>query len=1358
MAARTLFAATTLLGAALCNNVHKISSADELIEFSRSVNTGTNYSGATVFLEKSIVFTEAQSQSFEPIGKNESHSFMGTFDGKGNVISNLTINAKFQYAGLFGYSTGTTIKNVVLDGTCTVTNDCELGDDQVFAGGIIGICQSDMNECNIVNNVNMANVTVRGSAHAYYIGGIIGALLSVKYGVVTANCVNYGAVFDYAKENFTFIGGIVGSPQEDAESTLVAYVQNCLNYGDLANKEDSVKARIGGIAGLNLYSRLDNCVNFGGISHNTSNENSYAGGISGYSDSSNVSHCYWSKSVSEKYYGFDYITVEKDNYYFGELLELKESVTIGDYKWSSLVDVLNAAADYYDLRDYAHWVLNNNGTNISFAFNGAEASFTVDSHVVLLPELANMEGLEFDGWYTDEHYTEQLEDYAIDDDELLYGRWKENNNYYTVKFITQSGVSVEDKTGRFGSVLELRTDIHRNEHKFLWWENEHGDRVSTSFVVPARNTTLTAAWVSNHIKNIDDFLDFSRRVYYGTNYYGTTVFLDNDLDFAGVQPGEFKFFGENIYNYFRGEFEGYGNVISNLAVDSDSQYTGLFGYSTELTIKNLVLDESCSITSNYKSAEGENVFTGGIIGSCESNEGQCKVESIVNMARVTANEEMAEASFVGGIAGALLSYNNPSILKNCINYGAVNSVGTSEYLFIGGIVGSPQKDETSNTTVYIQNCINYGSIVVDGKTNYARVGGISGLCVSNILENCVSSGVIITTGKAGENDYVGGITGYCSGSTISHCLWTKDTGYENMAGREDGAIVDSNTSCVEGFTKAIRDELSRYAKAEGFMEMFMLNLHGGRINNIGQNALVAILKQFMDPVKEGNTFLHWCKDYDCTEKYVPKRSGNPEKDDLYARWETITITFDPRNGDESAITERSGDMYNKKYGALPETPVKEGHTFIGWFTTEDGEDEGYRITQESNVAIARDHTIYGHWSANNYAVRFDFENGTVVERVFAYNSTIEAPDEHTGSKCKFGGWNSSSITFMPGRNITAVQVWFCKPASIGNGPTAAIVICTVLAVVIAVVVVLLVMIRRRGKKGGNAEYVRVGRGRKNRTSVALFSRKARGDRVSMRSRSYGDDDGDDDDDIDFITDSARVYTGVFPDDYEAPSLYDALLDAGLDDEKVSVILKACKRTGESANVTHVDGFTPDDATAIAMYTYSFGERDYEDNPYNLINSALLDNDIRALQDVGGVLYHVMNSLRKLPRYSGKTLYRGMRESIDKRLYTAGNIVVWHEITSTSTEINVVKTSLETREWEDNREYKKARGTLFIIESGWGYDVQPYSVFPDEEEILLEPEREFKVENVIEAGATIVKLRMLETPLILPEIFGSPRYK
>ena len=50
---------------------------------------------------------------------------------------------------------------------------------------------------------------------------------------------------------------------------------------------------------------------------------------------------------------------------------------------------------------------------------------------------------------------------------------------------------------------------------------------------------------------------------------------------------------------------------------------------------------------------------------------------------------------------------------------------------------------------------------------------------------------------------------------------------------------------------------------------------------------------------------------------------------------------------------------------------------------------------------------------------------------------------------------------------------------------------------------------------------------------------------------------------------------------------------------------------------------------------------------------------------------------------------------------------------------------------ENLEEERSGGTLFVIEDGWGYNMQPYSQFPDEEEILLEPEREFEVLSVTE---------------------------
>ena len=98
------------------------------------------------------------------------------------------------------------------------------------------------------------------------------------------------------------------------------------------------------------------------------------------------------------------------------------------------------------------------------------------------------------------------------------------------------------------------------------------------------------------IMSVDEFIQFKDNVNSGTSYSGTTVFLDSDLSLAGKT---FELIGYSESNYFRGAFDGQGHVISNLTMTSSSQYVGLFGYSGGLTIKKVILDSSCSITSTF---------------------------------------------------------------------------------------------------------------------------------------------------------------------------------------------------------------------------------------------------------------------------------------------------------------------------------------------------------------------------------------------------------------------------------------------------------------------------------------------------------------------------------------------------------------------------------------------------------------------------------------------------------------------------------------------------------------------------------------------------------------------------------------
>ena len=168
---------------------------------------------------------------------------------------------------------------------------------------------------------------------------------------------------------------------------------------------------------------------------------------------------------------------------------------------------------------------------------------------------------------------------------------------------------------------------------------------------------------------------------------------------------------------------------------------------------------------------------------------------------------------------------------------------------------------------------------------------------------------------------------------------------------------------------------------------------------------------------------------------------------------------------------------------------------------------------------------------------------------------------------------------------------------------------------------------------------------------------------------------------------------------------------------------------------------------MAMYTYDFGSKDFESNPYRIINR----RNFAEMQRASGLLYLVMTALRKLPRVTGRMLYRGVRGevSLDKDHYHKGNVVTLPALSSTSPDMEVTKAFLAR-----GSKGGEATGTLHIIDKGWGYDIQLYSLFPDEEEILLEPERQFRVVSVIKAALTIINLEMLDTPLSVPEVFGG----
>ena len=293
-----------------------------------------------------------------------------------------------------------------------------------------------------------------------YLGGIAGWLY---YPGTVKNCANYGSVTHSGtvSSDDAYIGGIVGL-SSSGSSTSKASIQNCLNYGTINHSGTTASSLIiGGILGCawSGTSNIENCVSGGKITSNKASN--YIGSVVGYikSGSITITHCYWTSDVGyNKAYGSGSPTITESTNFNSVTFELSKTVSVGSYTGTSLLDALNAAADYYYLRDYSHWLLNKDNKEVYFTINN-RTKFTLDTQLILLPSLTSERKLWFDGWYTDSSCTKPLTHFEITSDTPLCGKWEENNNKYTITFDTRGGTPIEPITAQFGSTVNLPSGL-----------------------------------------------------------------------------------------------------------------------------------------------------------------------------------------------------------------------------------------------------------------------------------------------------------------------------------------------------------------------------------------------------------------------------------------------------------------------------------------------------------------------------------------------------------------------------------------------------------------------------------------------------------------------------------------------------------------------------------------------------------------------------------------------------------------------------------------------------------------------------------------------------------------------------------
>lgn len=248
----------------------------------------------------------------------------------------------------------------------------------------------------------------------------------------------------------------------------------------------------------------------------------------------------------------------------------------------------------------------------------------------------------------------------------------------------------------------------------------------------------------------------------------------------------------NTTNRYMGTFDGNNKTITNLYINANQEYSGLFGYTYRSAIKNLTF-----VNANVTNT---NSFTGILVGygyggtyqnimtstSCEVNGGDGtggiagrlagNAYNCVNYATVQGKEQ---------VGGLFSSYDSSTSITACANYGKV----TASSQWVGGLVGY----FNSGT---IQDCANYGDVK---GTN--RVGGMAGFVSSGKIQNVFSYGNVSATNST---QYIGMAFGSGSGTT------------EGMVAYYSGAKLTANGQ--EKDVKAFGSGTPSEDNATGFTE------------------------------------------------------------------------------------------------------------------------------------------------------------------------------------------------------------------------------------------------------------------------------------------------------------------------------------------------------------------------------------------------------------------------------------------------------------------------------------------------------------------------------------------------------------
>ena len=277
------------------SRVFNIGNWHELRDLMQAINTGYTFKGMVVRLMKPI---ELQGQI--SLGTEE-NPFEGIFDGNGMAIKYLggrMVDGEIEYnaGGLFGYTRGATLQNVVLEVPYVKSNK------KKPMGGLVDIAENTtFFNCRTQSKDGTGADAGEITGNDQYTGGLVGIAKGTSSLI---NCYSYvkvrggteyvGGLIGYSEASLThcFAKGAVESPDASYVGGLVGFmngiITDCYAQGDII-----AYSQAGGLIGL-LDGKATYCYASGEVS-GTGSECGGLLGVIGFDGM--VNYCYWKANL-----------------------------------------------------------------------------------------------------------------------------------------------------------------------------------------------------------------------------------------------------------------------------------------------------------------------------------------------------------------------------------------------------------------------------------------------------------------------------------------------------------------------------------------------------------------------------------------------------------------------------------------------------------------------------------------------------------------------------------------------------------------------------------------------------------------------------------------------------------------------------------------------------------------------------------------------------------------------------------------------------------------------------------------------------------------------------------------------------